>query len=193
MKRRVATFLCAAAGVLSTASCAGLDFLSSRCDVEVIAVTWPVQIRRDGSTTTATLASSASRRDLGSPAFDQMRAALVDGTLAQDIWVTWNVPAFGGTGAVALTHRVVLGPTGATAVHDAGELAGWGLSSDRGIAAAAVRTASAASVTGGSIQQLGSAPSRYRVSLEARESGGASLQITGDVSFASRMERRACF
>jgi hypothetical protein len=192
MTRRIAVLAALALPFLS--SCKAARFLTGNCEAESIEVVWPVEIRRDGVASTTTLRSAVTLANVGSPAYELLRASLVDGTLSRDIAVIWNVPAFGGTGGIAMRHRAVLAPTGTAQIANASEFGGWG-TADNPVANAFahVRTTQAATVTSGTIRQLSSAPSRYQITIDATEASGSRLQISGEASFFKRVEKTSCY
>jgi hypothetical protein len=165
------------------------------CRKETLAVNWPVQIQRGTTTTSATLESSISRSNVSPPAYDQLMAGLVDGTLQQDLVAIWNVPAFEGNGGIAIRHPIVLAPSGSAEIINGTEFGGWGVAArtDRPTAVAHVRTSAPVTVTSGTIQRLSSAPARYRITIVGTEASGQAIRITGDASFSRRSERRSCF
>lgn len=174
-------------------ACRTTELFFGQCTRERIVVSWPVQITQGGETRAATLTGSTGP-DVNDYAI--LRAALIEGTLSQNPNVMWIVPAFGSNGSfIALSHPYVVTPPAGVRLADGGGFGGWGVQhaiDPPSVAWASLRTATLATVTGGHIAMLASAPARYRIEIDAVDAAGRPIRVRGDAAFALVRERGPC-
>ena len=184
--------LLAGAALLAAACGSGTD----ACQAELISVTLPATLERNGAPSVATLAGEVSVGTVGTPAFAALRQLLTGDAGAATSGVIWTVPAFEpeqGWVAVALDAPLAAGEE--LAVGSAFDGAGWGIfdlpAGTRLAAGLRAGTFAATTVTG-TASVLGVAPLRLRLDLQGADGTGATVRIRGEASFSYRAGPPSC-
>jgi hypothetical protein len=182
-------------GLLST-GCSTFHVHTGRCEAEFIELDWPIMIEQAGRTTTSRLSERIAKSNLGSAAYEGVKAALIRGEVPPGTAVMWSASAFnvnGGYIAVLLPLPVSAGQT--LPVEGAFEGGGWGLRSVRAGAPATIALRSSdfsATFAGGSVKVMGIGPLSAHVDFTASNAANATIRIVGDAQFSVRNESVIC-
>ena len=187
MMRLIPTAL-AASVLLASSGCAQLEFLTARCPVESITVTWPATITRGSLVTSVLLTGTVSPDNIDQAQFNTLKAGLIDGNTQSAANIIWTVPAFNVNGGyIAFLHRAPLTAGDTHQVNLAFDGGGWGVFSEtRALPpTVAVRAENFnATAASGSIVVLSTSPLRLRIDVTTQNTAGETIRLTGDAGFS---------
>ena len=198
MSTRRTSTLRALAGLVFACGAMGLDACSypfGPCETERIEVTLDGSIRRAGVTSDVRWIDSVADGNVGRPAYEDLRAILIEGASPGAVAVVWTIAAFDSNpGAVAFAVNGTLSTGTVLPVQRVFDGGGWGrLSLGAEPVLINVRAGDfiASSVTG-TLQVLDSAPLRLHVDVEVASDRGERIRIQGEIRFQGIRESGPC-
>jgi hypothetical protein len=178
-----------ALAVATLCSCQSARVLTNRCESPFVAGSATLSDERSGTVRRYELAGEGGR--VGSPSFDLVQAALLEGSAAQDTGITWALTSPAGVRLV-VTHRARLQAGEVLTVSGAPGRRDWGLGLPPAPGSAAVALIvpdDQPAELSGTIRVLRVAPLELGVELNV----GTARRVMGTVRFRRASAERPCF